>query len=140
MRAFACIILNPMCRLNKLTALCVGVLLLAAPAAWACGEVGATAMSPCPMGEMPHRSGSMGTVTCHDDGPMSEGCCDVRSAPEPMQALTLGSTELLPALEVRDHQQGAPLGLAALPQQCPPADALRLHDLGRYTLFSSFLL
>lgn len=127
-------------RLTRSTALCVGVLLLAAPAAWACGEFGAMVMSPCPMAEMSKMSGSMGALTCHGNGPMSKRCCDVRPAPEPTQASTFESTERLPAPEVTGHQQVAPLGAMALPLQYPPADALRLHELGRYTLFSSFLL
>ncbi len=126
-------------RLTRLTALCVGVLLLAAPAAWACGEFGGTVTSKCPMAEMSEMSGSMGTSICHGNGQMSKDCCDVRSAPEPTQALSFESAKFLTALEVTDLQVVAPLA-AALPLHSTPEDAFRLHDLGRYTLFSSFLL
>ena len=129
-------------RLNRFTALGVGVLLLAAPAAFACGELGAMA-SGCPMAEMAEMAemtGSMGISKCHDSGPISEDCCDVRSAPEPTQALSFESLKLLTALEVTDLQVEALPALAGLPRQSMPADAFRLHELGRYTLFSSFLL
>jgi hypothetical protein len=116
------------------------VLLLAAPAAWACGEFGATVTSKCPMAEMSEMSGSMGTSICHDNGQMSKDCCDVRSAPELTQALSFESAKLLTALEVTDLQVVAPIAPAALPPHSTPADASCLHDLGRYTLFSSFLL
>ncbi len=121
-------------RLNRLIALCVGALLLAAPAAWACGELGA--MTPqCPMTAM---QGSTGTSMCHDGGRMSEDCCDFASASEPMQALSVDNAKLLMAPEVTDLRVVAPLAPAALPPHS--ADALRPPDLGRYTLFSSFLL
>jgi hypothetical protein len=126
----------PMRRLNRLAALCVGVLLLAAPAAWACGELGAMT-SQCPMPEMTE---SMGTSMCHDDGQMSEDCCDLTSAPEPMQASSFESAKLLTALEVTDLQVVAPPAPAVLPRHSTSADAFRPPDLGRYTLFSSFLL
>jgi len=121
--------------LIRLTALCVGLLLLAAPVVWACGEF--SAMTPqCPMTEM---TDTMGTSMCHDAGQMSD-CCDVTSAPEPMQALSVESAKLLMALEVTDLQVAAALAPAALLLRSMSAEAFRQHDLGRYTLFSSFLL
>ncbi len=128
-----------MSRLAHYTALCVGVLLLAAPAAFACGEVGAMT-SQCPMGEMGEMPGPMGTSICHGSGQMSEDCCDIRSAPEPMQALSYESAKLLTALQVIDLQVVVPLAPAALAPHPTSADAFRPPDLGRYTLFSSFLL
>lgn len=122
-------------RLSRFTALCIGVLLLAAPAAFACGDLGAMMTSQCPMAEVLR---SPDTSMCHDSGQISNDCCDVRSAPEPMQALSFESAKLLTALEVTDLQVVALP--AALPPHSTPADAFRLHDLGRYTLFSSFLL
>ena len=122
--------------LNRFTVLCVAVLLLAAPSAFACGELGAMLTSPCPMAEM---SQSRGTSPCHDANQMAEDCCNIQSAPESMQALSFESVKLLVSLEVTDLQVVAPLAPAAMPH-ATPADAFRLHDLGRYTLFSSFLL
>ncbi len=89
------------------------------------------------MGEMPS---PMGTSICHGNGQMSKDCCDVRSAPEPTQALSFKSAKLLTALEVTDLLVVVPVAPTALPPHSTPADAFRLHDLGRYTLFSSFLL
>lgn len=128
-----------MTSLTRFIALCVGMLLLAVPAAFACGELGA--MSPdCPMAEMGEMPGQTGTSICHGSGQMSEDCCDIRSAPEPMQALSYESAKLLTALQVVDLPVVAPIAPAAMPLHSTPADAFRLHDLGRYTLFSSFLL
>jgi hypothetical protein len=134
--------------LNRFTALGVGVLLLAAPAASACGDLGV--MIPgCPMAEMaemPEMSqmaemaGSTGRSPCHSAGEVGDDCCKVRSAPEPTQALSFASAKLLTVLEVTDLQVVAPLAPAAQPPHFTPADASRLHDLGRYTLFSAFLL
>lgn len=132
---------RPMTSLTRFTALCVGMLLLAVPAAFACGELSAMT-SQCPMAEMAEMGempGSTGTSICHDGGQMTEDCCDMRSAPEPMQALSYESAKLLTALEVTDLQLVAPIAPAAPPHSTPP-DGFRLHDLGRYTLFSSFLL
>ncbi|MCH7665210.1 MAG: hypothetical protein IH936_04685 [Acidobacteria bacterium] len=135
-------------RLNRFTVVCVGVLLLAAPAAFACGELGSMATSRCPMVDamaeisesIGSATGSTGTSICHDSGQMSNDCCDARSAPEPMQARSFESVKLLVSLEATDLQVVAPLAPAALPHATPAADAFHLHDLGRYTLFSSFLL
>jgi len=120
----------------RYTALCVGVLLLAVPAAWACGEFGAMA-AQCPMSE---RTESMGTSMCHDGGQMPEVCCDLTSAAEPMQALSVENAKLLAAFEVTDLQEVAPPALVALPLHSTSVDAFWPRDLGRYTLFSSFLL
>lgn len=89
------------------------------------------------MAEMP---GPISTSICHACGQMSGDCCDIRPAPEPTQALTFGSTGLLTALEVTDLEVVAPLAPAVLPPCSALADAFRLHNLGRYTLFSSLLL
>lgn len=131
--------------LNRLTALCVGVLLLAAPAAFACGELGAMVMSQCPMADAPmnataEMSHSADTSMCHKAGAMAKDCCDARPAPEPMQAMSFETAKLLAALEVTDPRMMAVAAPACLRPHSTPADALRLHDLGRYTLFSSFLL
>ena len=122
-------------RLICLTALIVGVMLLAAPAAWTCGELGA--MAPrCPMTEMAE---SMGTSPCHSSDRMSKDCCDMRSDPEPIGVLSIEGVKLLRTLHAIDPQVVEPAP-AALPSLSTHADAFRLHDLGRYTLFSSFLL
>jgi hypothetical protein len=126
-------------RLTRLTALCVGVLLLAAPAAFACGELG-TMTSRCPMAEMADMSGSMGTSICHDSGQMSKDCCGLPSTPEPIKALSFEGAKLLTALEVTDLEVAAPLTPPGPPPHSTPVDAFHLHDLGRYTLFSSLLL
>ena len=126
-----------MTSLTRLTALCVGVLLLAAPAVWACGELGLMS-SEC---DMPEMAGSMsGTSMCHDGGQMSDECCDVESAPEPLQAVPFESIELLTTLKAADLQVAASLAPDVLPPHSMPVDGFRLHDLGRFALFSSFLL
>ncbi len=80
----------------------------------------------------------MGPSMCHDSDETSMDCCAVRSAPEPMPALALETSQLPEALEVTDLRVVTPP--SALPPHSAPADAFLLHDLGRYTLFSSFLL
>lgn len=132
-------------RSNRFTALCVGVLLLAAPAVFACGELGAMTTSNCSMseamGEMSESmSSTMGTAICHDSDQMSDDCCDVRSAPEPMEALSFESARLLTVLEATELRVAVSPAPAAVPLRAPSADAFRLHELGRYTLFSSFLI
>ncbi len=129
-------------RLNRFTALCVGVLLLAAPSAFACGELGAMMPSQCSMAEKIEMAETAETCTsmCHDGGQMSADCCDVRSAPEPIPALSVESVKLLTALEVTAVQIVALPASAVLLRQFAPAHAFRLHELGRYTLFSSFLI
>lgn len=89
---------------------------------------------------MAEMAGSMGTSMCHDGSEMSDDCCEAQSAPEPMQALSLESAKLLAALEVTAFQIGESPSPADLSLYSTPVDAFRLHDLGRYTLYSSFLL
>lgn len=124
-------------RLNRYIALCVGALLFAAPAAFACGEIVAMT-SQCSMAEMPEMAESMGTSSCHDSGQMTLGCCDIRSALDPVQALSFQSARLLTALDATDLRAVVPL--AALPLHLTSVDAFGKSDLERYTLFSSFLL
>lgn len=77
---------------------------------------------------------------CHNASQMSAACCDVRSAPVPAPALSFESIKLLTALEFTGIQIVAlPVSAEAL-RQSVPTDAFRLHELGRYTLFSSFLI
>ena len=121
-------------RLNRLTALCAGVLFLATPAAWACSELGSMA-SDCPM------AGHDDIAICHEVGTASVDCCQVRPAPEAVQACSLESArpqESPPAADVLPVvTPQAPLAQRA---NGPPGESSRLHDLGRYILFSSFLL
>ncbi|NNE47713.1 MAG: hypothetical protein HKN37_13750 [Rhodothermales bacterium] len=124
-------------RLNRYIAFCAGVLLLAAPAAWACGQIGEMS-AEC---DMPEMAGSMGgTAMCHDGGQMADDCCDVGPAPDTAQAISFQSLKLLTTLVAVDLQEVAPPAPAALSPDLLSADGFRLHDLGRYTLFSSFLL
>ena len=83
---------------------------------------------------------SMETSNCHSSGEMSMDCCSARSAPEPMRTLSVGSARLLTVLVATDYDVVAQLTPAGLPPHSTSADAFRLHGLGRYTLFSSFLL
>ena len=119
-------------RLYVLTALTLGVLLFAAPAAWACGELIAMT-SECPMAE------SMVGSMCSGSGPVSMDCCVARPAPEPMQSLSMGRATHLVALEPVERlaEQSSQL---LQPPVATPAGPLAACDLGRYTLFSSFLL
>ena len=121
---------------DGLTALFLAVLLLAVPAAWACVELDEMS-SNCPMADMDQ---SMDPSLCHGGGQLTDDCCDGESPPESVQALSSDSTRLLVALD-----------LARLPAACPPEpefvrsgtappDDSRFHSLGRYTLFSAFLL
>ncbi len=141
-------------RLDRLAALFVGALLLAAPAVGAsCGDTGP--MAPrCPMPETAGMSAMGGAAhaghaveaaapasetPCHDALPATQDCCEVRSAPEPIEALSFEGPQPLLALEAVDLRVAAPLPPTA-PQRTAPAIADRLHDPGRYTLYSSFLL
>lgn len=128
-------------RLNHLTAVCVGLLLLTTPAAFACEEFGAMMSSKCPMADsMAEMSDSVEMSPCHGAGQVAEDCCDVRSAPEPTQALSSESVKVLTTLEATDLHLVAPLSPAAPSLRTTSADAFCLHELGRYTLYSSFLL
>lgn len=124
-------------RLTRFTALFAGLLLLAAPTAFACGEIVAMA-SQCPMAEKTEMAEAMDPAMCHDSGQMTEGCCDVRSAPDSLQALSFESARLLTALDATDLRAVVPP--AALPLHLTSVDAFGKSDLERYTLFSSFLL
>ena len=124
--------------LTRVAALFVCVLLLAVPTVWACGELGQMS-SRCEMGEMAGPM-DMGCESGCDSGQMSDGCCDIRSAPEPTQPSSLENTKLLTALEVSDLPVAEPDREIALSPTFLSADAFHLHDLGRYTLYSSFLL
>jgi hypothetical protein len=119
-------------RLSTLTALILGALLFAAPVAQACGEL--VAMTPkCPMAK------AMASSKCHGGGEVPMDCCEVRSAPEPMQAVALAAAKPLPILEASSLQTVSVAAVAQRPSSAP-ADSSRFHGLGRYTLFSSFLL
>lgn len=103
-------------------------------------------MPDCPMAELAElaelaeTAESMGTAPCHDAGQMAEDCCDVRSAPEPVQASTFDGSKLLVSLEASNLHVIAPLASVSSPPRSTPADAFRSHDLELYTLFSSFLI
>ncbi len=142
-------------RFDRFVALFVGALLLAAPAVGAsCGDTGP--MAPrCPMPEtagMPGPAGAAhaghaveaaapaGATPCHGAAPVPQDCCDVRSAPEPIEALSFEGPRPIRALESVGSQVQAPLPPAAAPQRTASAIADRLHDPGRCTLYSSFLL
>lgn len=149
-----------MSRLYRIAALGLGVLLLVAPAAMACGDLGGMGAG-CPMGgmpgmpgmpgmsEMPEMShhgemtetpGSMSTSPCDSSDGTAEDCCEVREAPERVRALTLESTRhvVVPAVTPLEIVlQPAPLGRLA---KGPPIDASRRYELGLFTLLSTFLL
>lgn len=127
---------------NRLTALCVGVLLLAAPAAFACGELGAMMTSQCSLAEIIEKAEADETAAsmCHSAGQMSADCCDVRTGPERVQASSVESLRLLAALELAGVQIVTLPAFADPLRESVPVDASRLHKLGRYTLFSSFLI
>lgn len=119
--------------MNRLAALALGLLLFAAPAAWACGEL-AAAMACCPDSE------PVDTSTCHGTSQASMDCCTMDSAPEPRQATELRSPTLITVLEISDLESGTATTSAASRADTAPAQSSLLHELGRYTLFSSFLL
>ncbi len=120
-------------RLNALTAFTLGVLLFAAPAAWACGELMAMT-SECPMAPSNEDS------TRGDSAQVPMDCCVVRPASEPMRALSFARASHLAALKAIDRLVVEPLAPAVQPPVATPAGPLAACDLGRYTLFSSFLL
>ena len=118
-------------RLNRLTAVVAVALLSPAPAVWAHGESGG-AMACCPASQ------PADSPICHGGQSASMDCCTVRSAP--VQAVSVQSAKLLaqplalPA-DVAQTVSGTRSGAETV-----PAHSSRLHELGRYTLFSSFLL
>ncbi len=115
----------------RLTALAACLLLFAAPAAWACAELGAMA-SHCsmePSSEMP---------ACHDAGEVSMDCCDMKPAPETSQALSSESLKLLMSLGVNELTTTLDVPRQAF--GAAVAESIRPPGLERYTLFSSFLL
>jgi hypothetical protein len=119
-------------RLSSLTALILGALLFVAPVAQACGEL--AAMTPkCPMAK------AMASSECHGGSEAPMDCCEVRSAPKPMQAVSLESARPLPILEA-SSLQAVPAATVAQRPSSSPADSSRFHELGRYILFSSYLL
>jgi hypothetical protein len=120
-------------RLNRFTALALGLLLFAAPAAWACGQLTAM-MACCPDAEPVDMS------MCHGTSQASIDCCTMESAPEPRQASELRTSNLITVLEASDLESGTPTTSAASRADTAPAQSSLLHELGRYTLFSSFLL
>ncbi|MEE8367946.1 MAG: hypothetical protein V3S30_06480 [Thermoanaerobaculia bacterium] len=124
-------------RLNCYIALCVGALLFAAPVAFACGELVGMA-SQCSTAETAEMAESVDPAMCHDSGQMTEGCCDVRSAPDSLQASSFESDRLLTALDATDLRAVVPP--ATSPLHFASVDAFGKPDLERYTLFSSFLL
>lgn len=124
---------EPMRRLNRLTALALGLLLVAAPATWACGELSGS-MACHPDTRPVTMSG------CHGMSQASIDCCSFESATEPRQATGLRSPTLITVLEASDQELGHPRTSAASREDTAPARSSRLHELGRYTLFSSFLL
>jgi hypothetical protein len=132
--------------LSRLTALSVCALLLASPAAFGCGGPAMMA-ADCPMvgmdgmGEMADSMpSSMAGSSCHESDQMAEDCCDVEPAPEPIQAPRFETVKLLIALEAADLPVNATLAPPVRPQDWAAPDSLRELDVGRYTLFSSFLL
>ena len=119
----------------------LAVLLLAAPAVWACCDAG-TMASPCPMGSMQQDAGAAMSMTmpCHAGDRMSADCCDLEWAPTPVATRALEVAPPLVALDVRAPLLMAPpLPVDPTARSAPPRSS-RLHDLGRYTLFSAFLL
>ena len=89
----------------------------------------------CPMAE------SSGTTICDEDGAASMDCCEFRPAPEPVQASSLESVRPSSSLDTAELEPVArPHERRSQSVGRAPADSSRLHDLGRYTLFSSFLL
>jgi hypothetical protein len=82
---------------------------------------------------------AMASSKCYGGSKAPMDCCEVRSAPEPMQAVSLVSARSLPILEASSLQT-VPAATVAQRPSSVPADSSRFHDLGRYILFSSYLL
>ncbi len=119
--------------------------LLAAPAAWACCGP-ATAGSPCAMdaaahGRMTAPAAPMtGSAPCHGGDRFTSECCEVGAAPEPVLARFFEIERLLAAVEVGEPLETPPPGPVCPAARSAPPGSSRLHDLGRYTLFSALLL
>lgn len=120
----------------RLTALLLAIALAVAPAAGACCEADAAA-SGCPMqttGEL------VEAPPCHGGDRLAADCCEIERAPAPVAAGSAEGPESavpLAAVVARVVAVPAPVGDAA---RSSPPRAGALHDLGRYTLHSSFLL
>lgn len=113
--------------------LIAALLLLAAPAAWACGEV-LSAMACCPLMD------AMPSGNCHGQGDLAMDCCATDSSSDPMAAPPADGARPSPAPVGLVSSAILPARAAAQPRIAAPELSSRIHDLGRYTLFSSFLL
>jgi hypothetical protein len=123
----------------RIIALCIGVLLLATPTAFGCAGPAMMA-ADCPMVEMAGMAGSMAGPSCHETDRMAEDCCDVEPAPEPVQAPSFETVKLFVALEAMDRSTMATVIPPVQPLNRVAAGSFSECDVGRYTLFSSFLL
>lgn len=98
----------------------------------------------CSMHSMKESTGSghedMKVAPCHTGGErLSGGCCDPESISPPVVGKTERASALPAALEVDGRGVLAPPASVELGTQTEPPRS-RLHDLGRYTLFSALLL
>ena len=119
-------------RLTLLTALSLGALLLAGPAAEACGELVETT-SECSMTQ------PMDGLACSDSGHVSPVCCVARPAPDPVASLSFDRAVHQVTLEPLGRLAESP-SLALQIPVATPAGCQAACDLGRYTLFLSLLL
>ena len=120
---------------QRSVAACIALLLLGAPAAFACGELGSGA-AHCSMPEM---SASMAMAPCHQDDQMSRDCCDMGSSPDPIRPPAVEGSKLLLVSEALDLT-AANLVPPTDEKVGPARDVGGLAFLQRYTLFSAYLL
>ncbi len=121
-------------RFTRLIAVLAAALLLATPAAWACGELLA-AMDCCDdMAPMHHAD----KPKCHVGGDEEMTCCAKAPASDPVEATAFPGDHRV-ALEI-SVSPVAESHRVAQPQAGGPAGPPRAQDLARYTLFSALLL
>lgn len=121
---------------DGLIELFLAVLLLAVPAAGVCLELDEMS-SNCPMVEMGQ---SMDASLCHGSGQLTDDCCDEEAPPESTTALSSESTKLLTSLDIAHLPALVPPSPQLVRPGIAPPDDSRWQSLGRFTLFSSFLL
>jgi hypothetical protein len=135
-----------MIRRRILCALVAGLFLVTSPAAWGCEttDVAACQMSACPL------SGGSGTAGCHRSAGTAPGadsmgttagsCCDAPLDRDPIDTVPIN--HWLPSPTDARIEAGSPVTEEGL-EPLANSDATvrsQTHELGRYTLLSTFLI
>ena len=122
----------PMSSVRAAAVLIVVVVLLGPPVVSACAGL-AVSMSCCPESEAQGRS-------CHTPHTMSLDCCTVEPLQDPPAAAGVATSDVMLVSVSPSPGTIAPgedsVGSTDLPMTCSSV----LHELGRFTLFSAFLL